>query len=166
MTKKKPSVPGPDAVAAETPRSRADRLFRAASECVRQRERYARLVEAGVNEEEQQSVLRMACLCDTILLQAIAAYEQGATSTNGTREEWHTRANALWHAARDYQRRHDDCDKRTRQLSSHSASKLAELTTQFDLEASALLALRLAVASYQAAVPDAELRQRPQTFVA
>ena len=168
MSKKKQTSAGvPDLTSTDTARGRADRLFRAASECIRQRERYARLVESGAHDDEQQAALRMACLCDELLMESINSYEDGAAATPANRgDEWFHRANALWHAARDYERRHHDCDKRSRQFGTHSASKLGELTTQYDLEASALLALRLAVAAYHQSCPDAELRQRPQTFVA
>jgi hypothetical protein len=52
---------------AETPRGTADRMFRSAMECIRQRERYARLVASGAHDSEQLSALRVAALCDEIL---------------------------------------------------------------------------------------------------
>lgn len=151
-----------------TQRGHADRLFRDAGECVRQRERYARLVDVGAHEVEQASALRVACLCDEVLLNSVKNYEAAASGAPArSQDEWAHKANSLWHASREYQRRHHDCDQRSRQLgASHSASQLGELTMQYDLEASALLALRMALASYQSCCPDAEIRARPQTFVA
>jgi hypothetical protein len=158
---------GPEIQSTDDSRGRADRLFRAATECIRQRERYARLVESGAHDTEQEAALRVACLCDRVLHDAVKLYEQAAATSQETRhDDWWHKANSLWHASREYERRHADCDKRSQKLGSHSADKLGELAMQYDLEASALLALRLAVANYRSACPDAELSERPQTFVA
>lgn len=145
----------------------ADRLYRTASECVRHRERYARLVEAGADEAEQHDALRMACLCDEILLTGVRAYETAAApEAVKTEDEWWHKANGLWHAAREYQRRHHNCDESSRKLGSRKPGKLKELALEFDLEASALLALRLALAAYRKVCPECELEDRPQSFVA
>lgn len=151
-----------------TQRGHADRLFRDASECVRQRERYARLVDVGAHDAEQAAALRVACLCDEVLLNSVKNYEAAASGASSrTKDEWAHKANSLWHASREYQRRHQECDQQSRKLgTSHSVSQLGELAMQYDLEASALLALRMALVSYQGCCPDAELKERPQTFVA
>ena len=60
---------------AETPRGTADRMFRSAMECIRQRERYARLVASGAHDHEQQSAVRVAIICVVSLDEAVAAYE-------------------------------------------------------------------------------------------
>jgi hypothetical protein len=153
-TKSLPPVTGENP-AITGPRAPADRLFRTAAECVRQRERYASLVAAGVSEDEQRAALRIACLCDEILLNAVGAFE--GVSTNGATkdEEWYRRAIALWHAGREYQRRHGECDRKTRKISGQTPSELAELALEYDLEASALLALQHAVAAYRKIAPDA-----------
>src|SRR5687768_8781156 len=62
------------------PRASADRLYRAAAECVRQRQRYGALVEAGAAEEEQRAALRVASLCDDLLQEAIDEYEKAPVS--------------------------------------------------------------------------------------
>lgn len=139
------------------PRAPADRLFRSASECVRHRERYAALVAAGVSEEEQKEALSIACLCDEILVRTIKAYEAQPTNGAAKDEEWYRRAIALWHASREYQRRHGECDRKTRKISSQSPAELGELALEYDLEASALLALQHAVAAYRKVVPDAQV---------
>jgi hypothetical protein len=148
-------------------RAAADRLYRTATECVRHRERYARLVDSGADEIEQRDALRVACLCDEIMLASIRAYEKatGAETAKAEDDLWH-KANALWHASREYQRRHHNCDESSRQLSSRKPGKLKELALEFDLEASALLALRLALASYRKVCPECELEERPQSYVA
>lgn len=169
MPKPRAAIPSAtEVVSTGTPRGRADRLFRDAVECLRQRERYSRLVDAGAHDEEQSAALKVVCLCDKVLLDSMRDYEQAATDGPSAKpEDWWHKANSLWHATREYERHHHDCDKTARQFTgSHSASKLGQLTLQYDLEASALLALRLAIASYGTCCPDAQLYDRPQTFVA
>lgn len=148
-------------------RGTADRLYRASAECLRQRERYARLVDAGTSEEEQRAALRVACLCDELLFEGARVYadavKDAATGRDG---EWWHKANALWHACREYERRHLDCEERSKQLGARRAGRLEQLTLQYDLEASALLALRLAVQAYRKTCPECELADRPQTIVA
>ena len=147
-----------DNAAITTPRSQADRLYRAAAECVRQRKRYAQLVDLAADEEEQQGALRIACICDEVLAQGMRSYESIAAAVTAHREEdWWHKANALWHAAREYDRRHRNCDQNSRRFAAHSPKELAELAMEFDLEASALLALQHAVTAYKRAVPDAEI---------
>ena len=148
-------------------RDAADRLYRAASESVRQRERYARLVEAGATDSEQQAVLRVACLCDEILGESVSGYEKVITAEPAKAEnDWCHTANALWHASREYSRRHHNCNESSRQLSSRKPDKFRELALEYDLEASALLALRLALAAYRKVCPSCALEDRQQTFVA
>jgi hypothetical protein len=147
-----------DNAAISTPRSQADRLYRAAAECVRQRTRYAQLVDGGADEEEQHGALRIACICDEVLMQGMKSYESIAAAVTSHRdEEWWHKANSLWHAAREYDRRHRNCDESSRRFAAHSPKELAELTVEYDLEASALLALQHAVAAYKRVVPDAEI---------
>ena len=156
-----------DASIPPSPRAGADRLYRTATECVRHRERYARLVEAGADEAEQRDALRLACLCDEILLASARDYEKAAAAEAAkSDDDWWHKANSLWHATREYQRRHHNCDESSRQLSSRKPGKLKELALEFDLEASALLALRIALASYRKVCPECELDERPQSFVA
>ena len=159
MTKtKRPAAITGDNAAISTPRSQADRLYRAASECVRQRKRYAKLVDAHADEEEQQGALRIACICDEVLLQSMKSYETIAAAVTAHRdEEWWHKANLLWHAGREYDRRHRNCDANSRKFASHSPKELAELTMEYDFEASALLALQHAVLAYKKVVPDAEI---------
>ncbi|MGQ0642310.1 MAG: hypothetical protein ACT4P6_16300 [Gemmatimonadaceae bacterium] len=138
-------------------RAQADQLYRTASECVRQRERYVHLVASSAADSELESTLRLASLCDELLDQAVQSYE-GAVAKDGgaANESWWHPANALWMASRDYARRHRDVDESSRKLGAHSASKLTELALQYDLEASAVLALDHALATYRKCCPEAE----------
>lgn len=135
----------------------ADVLYRAATECHRQHTRHARLVERGASDEEQRSALEMAYLCDDFLGDAIVGYEQakGHAAVPASEEWWH-KANVLWHASKEYIRRHDSCDGMSRRVGRQSPNRLAELTMSFEIEASALLALRMAADSYRKARPEAE----------
>lgn len=146
---------------AETPRGTADRMFRAATECTRQRERYARLVASGAHDSEQLSALRVAGLCDEIMDEAVAAYEKLAAEPSHGDDEWRRQANALWHAAREYRRRPAGGSTGTQ-----VKGGLQKLAVEYDLEASALLALKLALGGFRQICPDCELESRPQTFVA
>jgi hypothetical protein len=138
-------------------RARGDQLYRAASECVRQRERYSHLVASSAADGELESALRLASLCDELLEQAVESYEDAVAKDGGAAKEpwWHP-ANSLWLASREYSRRHREVDESSRRLGAHSASKLTELALQYDLEASALLALDHALASYRKCCPEAE----------
>jgi len=147
-----------DQAAVATPRTQADRMYRAAQECVRQRQRYARLVEHGAQDDEQKGALRIACICDEVLQTSTKSYESLSANASAHRdEEWWHRANGLWHAAREYNRRHEGCDQDSRKFSDHSPARLGELAMEYDLEASALLALQHAVTAYRKVVPEAEL---------
>ena len=133
----------------------ADALYRAASECHRQHTRYARLVERGASDEEQRSALEMAYICDDALASAMTNYEKSAEkAANG--EEWWHKGNRLWHASREYIRRHSSCDGMAQRLGRQSPNRLGELALAFDLEASALLALRMAADSYRSVRPEAD----------
>jgi hypothetical protein len=148
---------------AETPRGTADRMFRAAMECIRQRERYARLVGSGAHDTEQLAALRVAIVCDEILDEAVSAYEKHAGEPSRGDDEWRRQANALWHAAREYRRRPSTDRAASTQVKGGTLQKLA---MEYDLEASALLALKLALGGFRQICPDCELESRPQTFVA
>jgi len=135
----------------------ADMLYRAAAECHRQHIRHARLVERGAIDEEQQSALEMAYLCDDFLGTAMVSYEKAkGHSDEHADDEWWHKANMLWHASREYVRRHANCDGMSKKVGRQSPNRLGELTMSFDLEASALLALRMAADSYRKARPEAE----------
>ena len=149
---------------AETPRGTADRMFRAAMECIRQRERYARLVASGAHDLEQLAALRVAVVCDEILDEAVAAYEKLASAPSSGDDEWRRQANALWHASREYRRR--PATGATPNNSHGKSGSLQKLAMEYDLEASALLALKLALGGFRQICPDCELESRPQTFVA
>lgn len=150
---------------AETPRGTADRMFRAAMECIRQRERYARLVASGAHDLEQLSALRVTAVCDEILGETMVAYEKLAAEATPGDDQWRRHANALWHAGREYRRRSQAGDEKDLSRPGRSA-RLPKLAMEYDLEASSLLALKLALGGFRQICPDCELETRPQSFVA
>lgn len=145
-----------DAVAV---RDRADTLYRAALECCRQRDRHARAVDNRVSDEEQRATLKLATFCDELLIDAANAYEKSAAHEQGFGDsEWWHRANSLWHASREYERRHRCCES-TSHKREHNSASLGALALDYDLEASALLMLQQACAAYKGARPEAELKK-------
>lgn len=135
---------------------RADAIYRWAVETCHQHDRFARVLESSADLVEVRAAQELVHLCDETLCTMLKAYEKAAADAkpDGAPEWWH-KANALWHAGREYVRRHDGCDRASRSLALHSPEALGELHIRYELEASALLALRHAA--------DAYCRARPQT---
>ena len=135
----------------------ADALFRAAIEACRQHERVAKCSARGGADDELKE---MAELCEAghrHLASRVGAWEKAAADGRGKTDDafWHS-ANALWHAAREYERRHHSCDALTTKVSRRSTDQLGALALEYELEASALLALTHAVAGYRKLRTDAE----------
>jgi hypothetical protein len=135
----------------------ADALFRVAVEACRQHERVARLSAKGLSDEERQE---MAELCETghrHLSARTAAWAKAAVEGKGKTDDafWHA-ANALWHASREYARRHHSRDALNTRVSRRSTGALGALTMEYELEASALLALSQAVRGYRKLRGEAE----------
>ena len=102
----------------------------------------------------------MAELCELGHRQLAArtdAWERAAAEGQGKTDDafWHA-ANALWHASREFARRHHSCDALTTKVSRRSTDTLGALTLEYELEASALLALSHAVAGYRRQRSDVE----------
>jgi hypothetical protein len=139
-----------------TVRQHADALFRAAQECCRQHDRFARLLARPVVDIEELAIDGLCKACDQSLEELANAYGQAAVSARPVSDNaWWHKANALWIASREYLRRHAGCDAVTRRMAHHSPSDLTKLHAEFELEASALLALRHACDAYQGTCPDA-----------
>jgi hypothetical protein len=137
-------------------RARADALYRAAVECCRQHDRAAKLSGSAAEPELEHKHLDALCaMCDGSLAELSKAYEAAAAHVHvdGDAEWWH-KANALWHASREYARRHAGCDALSRRIATkHSADQLAAVQMEYELEASALLALRHAAEAYRKTRP-------------
>ncbi len=133
----------------------ADALCRSAAECCRQHDRVARIVERSDVEVEVTFAQQFCEVIHTGLGKLLDVYERAAAEAPGEGEPWRQRANALQHAARDYLRRHNECDLAARKLHRHDSQLLATLALEFEFEASALLSLRHATEAYRKERPDA-----------
>ncbi|MEO5902441.1 MAG: hypothetical protein ABIQ55_00330 [Gemmatimonadaceae bacterium] len=135
----------------------ADMLYRSAVECHRHHTRYSRLVERGAADEEQVFALEIAYMCDDMLGTAITGYEKCTSKAKSQPDDaWWHKGNMLWHSSREYIRRHASCDGISRRLAKGAPNRLGELAMEFDLEASALLSLRMAADAYRTVRPEAE----------
>ena len=138
-------------------RSRADALYRAAMECCRQHDRSAKLSSAPDGPDLEHDHLDALCkMCDGSLTEMATAYSQAAGGLHPGRDEaWWHKANSLWHASREYGRRHAGCEDLSRKVSGrHDADQLGNMQLEYELEASSLLALRHAAEAYRKTRPD------------
>jgi hypothetical protein len=138
-------------------RTRADALYRAAVECCRQHDRAARLHQGSAEPElEHKHVDALCAMCDGSLSEMSAAYESAAASVHPDGDEtWWHKANSMWHASREYARRHAGCDDLSHRLSAkHDPKQLSAMQLEYELEASALLALRHAAEAYRKTRPE------------
>ncbi|MFI5311179.1 MAG: hypothetical protein ACHQQ3_08110 [Gemmatimonadales bacterium] len=137
-------------------RDSGDALLRAAVESCHQHERVADLLAMGCGDDELRDGMAICDLADRQLASRTKGYEAVAVDGKGKSPDdgWRA-ANTLWHASREYARRHRSCDKVTTTMNKHSSEKLGELTLEYELEASALLALRQAIAAYRKVRPKA-----------
>jgi hypothetical protein len=138
-------------------RTRADALYRAAVECCRQHDRSAKLSSSTEDPELEHKHLDALCkMCDGSLTEMANAYTVAAGNVHPERDEaWWHKANALWHASREYARRHAGCDDLSKKVSTrHDADQLATMQMEYELEASSLLALRHAAEAYRRTRPE------------
>jgi hypothetical protein len=97
--------------------------------------------------------------CDRTLAAMAESYAKAGASMHpdGDDEAWWHKANALWHASREFARRHLESDRASRRTSTkHAPVALAQLNMDYELEASALLALRQSLDAYKKVRPTAE----------
>lgn len=141
----------------EIVRDSADALFRAAVECCHQADRNSRVSAKSAVDAEQDASFRLCEACNDTLRELADAYADASANVHpsGKDEEWWHRANALWMASREFLRRHRGCDAATRDMKKHGADQLNALQTEYELEASALLALKHAAESYRQGRPSA-----------
>jgi hypothetical protein len=134
----------------------ADAMLRSAVEACRQHERVAYLLEKGCDDRELLDAAAVCELSHRQLSDRTEAYEGAAAVGKSGMDDplWHA-ANTLWHASRDYKRRHHACDAASTRMSNHSSEKLGELTLEYELAASALLALRQGIEGYRKLRPGA-----------
>jgi hypothetical protein len=154
---REPRDPRKPRAATDPLKDSGDALLRAALEACRHHERVSHLLEKGSADDELHDAAAMCDLSDRHLAARTKAYESVAASGRGkTPDDFWRAANTLWHASREYARRHRSCDSLTMKRSKHSSDKLGEITLEYELEASALLALRQAIAAYRKLQPGVE----------
>jgi len=157
MTPAKSAAPKHDDAVEVSPTPAADALVRAAVAACRQHQGVARLLAKGSADDELREVAELCDACLRHLAKRTTAYEAAAATGKGKTDDavWHA-ANALWHSSRDYARRHHFCDTLHSKSGKHSSDHFATLHTEYELEASALLALRNVIASYRKLRPEVE----------
>lgn len=134
----------------------ADALVRAAVECCRQHDRLQRVLEKAATDSEEQAVTSLCRACDTTLDSMVTEFETSASAVSPRpTDPWWAKATAMWIAARDYTRHHVGCDELARRMRKHSSDQLGSMHVEWELEASALLALKQACDEYIKARPDA-----------
>ena len=137
---------------------RADALYRCAVECCRQHERRAKLVARGALGSEQRAAQMLVDACDESLAELASCYERAAGRAHPPKENacWRA-ANGLWMASREYARRQRTSARAARGIgdSGEHSTRLTELAVDYDLEASALLALKQATENYLSTRPQA-----------
>jgi hypothetical protein len=141
----------------DSARIAADAMLRAALECCHQHDRFARLVERPALELEHRAADEHCARATQSLAQLAETYCESAKELRvkgGPDEDWWHRANALWHASREFARRQTSSNG-TRRSTKHDSDALGDLVLQYDLEASALLALRHAADAYRKVRPEA-----------
>lgn len=148
---------GPQRTPVQEVRDAADALFRAALECCHQHDRGSRVHAKSAVPEEVEAAQQACEHCDEVLRTLTAAYEQTAASIHptGDDEGWWHRANALWLASKEYLRRNGGCDAASKEFKQHDAERFSALHMEYELEASALLALKHAAEAYKQDRPSA-----------
>jgi hypothetical protein len=138
-------------------RDAADALFRAANESCHQHMRLTRILGHGLDDFELEGVAEVVDLCDRILGATTKHYEEMAAAGRGREpEDWWHAANALWMASREYSRRREGSDAIAARLKKHGAEQFNSINVEYELEMSARLAMKQAIAAYEKIRPDAE----------
>jgi hypothetical protein len=155
-SKKSPRLSGAAKTPVQIAREAADALFRAASECCHQHDRVSRVHAKSDLVDELEAGQKSCDHCDDVLATLTQAYEDAASSVRPDgKEKWWRNANAMWLASREYLRRHGTAEDANRELKDHGPEQLEKLQTEYELEASALLALRHAAEAYKRDRPTA-----------
>lgn len=147
----------PNVTTVDVLRAKADGLFRIASECIRQQDRCAHLGSLSCAQTEKRLAQSAARQSIEALATMLETYEKSSSTLkiDSANEAWWRKANAIWMAAREFARRHSGTDAASRNIESSDAGRFGELALDFELEASALLALRQATDSYRQVRPEA-----------
>lgn len=126
-------------------------------ECCHQHDRVSRITAKSDVEDELRVVEKVCEDCDKALQSMTRSYETAAADVHpdGDDETWWRSANALWLASREYLRRNGAGEQASREFKEHGPDRLSVLQTEYELEASALLALKQAAEAYKRVRPTA-----------
>jgi hypothetical protein len=142
-------------VEAPSPISCCDALARTATETCRQHERLARLMSLGVAQSELEAAHAMVDTIDLALAETVREFERVCATIPVTDQaDLRHAANAMWLSAREYLRRHSIAERASQQIAQRDADTLGDLQMEYELEASALLGLKQATATYQKLRPE------------
>jgi hypothetical protein len=147
----------PSVTSVDLLRAKADGLFRIATECIRQQDRCAHLGSLSCSQGEKRLAQSAARHAIEALATMLEQYSKASASlkVDGADEAWWRKANAVWMAAREFARRHSGTDAASKDLDAPDAGRFGELAVDFELEASALLALRQSTEAYSQVRPEA-----------
>jgi hypothetical protein len=147
----------PNVTTVDLLRAKADGLFRVAQECIRQQDRCAHLGALSCGQTEKRLAQSAARTSIEALATMLESYEKSSAQlkVEGADEAWWRKANAVWMASREFARRHSGTDANSKDLETPAAGRFGELAVDFELEASALLALRQSADAYRQVRPDA-----------
>lgn len=137
-------------------RDAADALYRAAEESCHQHHRLTKVLSHQLDDMELEGVAEVVELCDRLLAKATTRYEEASRDGRGKESEdlWKS-ANALWMAAREYCRRHEQSDAIATRYRKHGAEQFNEISMEYELEMSARLALKQSLQAYAKYRPEA-----------
>lgn len=133
----------------------ADALGRTAEECSRQRERLSKLMARNVGRAELTAAVAIVDTCDLALEECVSCYEDACARDSIADEAARKLANGLWHAAREYLRRHSSAEQASQRIRQHDVEAFGDLHFAYELEASAMLAMRHACTAYFKHRPEA-----------
>ena len=134
----------------------ADALGRTAVETCRQHERLSNLMHLRVAQSELQATHALVDTCDLALAECVRFFEKACATTPASDDaDVRQKANAMWLAAREYLRRHSIAEKASQQLVQHSSDTLNDLHFEYELVASAILALKQSSSAFAKSRPDA-----------
>lgn len=147
----------PNVTTVDLLRAKSDGLFRIALECIRQQDRCAHLGALSCAQSEKKLAQSAARHSIDALATMLESYEKSSSrlKVEGADEAWWRKANAIWMSAREFARRHSGTDANSKDLEGPATGRFGELAVDFELEASALLALRQAAEAYRQVRPEA-----------
>jgi isocitrate/isopropylmalate dehydrogenase len=149
----------PTITTVELLRAKADGLYRSAVECIRQQDRVAHLGTLDCGQTEKRLARVASRQASEAMQTMLESYEKSSArlKPEGEDELWWKRANNVWMAAREFARRHVSVDALSKDMAGddRQSESFGNLAMDFELEASALLALRQATDAYHAVRPQA-----------